>query len=130
MNKFTNRLLALGLALSIVAGAGGISVFAESGKVTGTLNGYRTTGTYSIDRYGAKAGTSYASNGSAIISSNFYYVNLITLQGRSTTKSARNKKSASVSFKAPKNCYSIQIRNTHTVIASGKIWEKSYLATY
>lgn len=130
MNKFTKRLLALGLALSIVVGIGSVSVFADSGKVTGTLNGNRTVGTYSIERYGAKAGTSYAGNGSAIISSNYGYANLVTLNYRSMSKSARNNKSASVNFKAPQYCISIQMRNTHTVIASGKIWEKSYLATY
>ena len=29
MNKFTKRLIALGLALSIIVGVGGVSVFAD-----------------------------------------------------------------------------------------------------
>ena len=130
MNKITKRLLALGLALSISVGAGGVSSFAGSNKYTGTLNGYKTLATYSIDKYGAKASTAYGGNGSAEVISNYSYVNMITLYSRSVTKRARNKKSATVNFSAPNQCYSIQMYNTHSVVSSGKSWEKTYLATY
>ena len=120
MNKFTKRLLALGLALSIVAGAGGVSVLANTAQ--GFINGYKIYCYSDITPNTAHSKTMVCANGGmARITSNYIYLNKNTLQKTKVTKQNRDIQSTEVYFTAPQNCSSVKVYSSHKVEFSS-VW--------
>ena len=130
MNKFTKRLLALGLALSIVVGAGGVSVFAKtgSGPAQGFLNGHRI---YCFSDIGTQTGraktTVFYNGGMTRVSSDYTYINNKTLRQTTINKQNRGIQSTEVGFLAPGGCRSVMIRSKHTVEFSSKWTGTTYV---
>ena len=121
MNKFTKRLLALGLVLSIVTGIGSVSVFAKP-YTSGQIHGYVARGYSNISQYSANATTTYEKSGLLSVNSTYYYVNVKTLAANHVSKDRLATKSPTVTFSAPKNCRSIKISSSHRVEAYYSIW--------
>ena len=121
MNKFTKSILALGLALSILIGVSGTSVFAASHYVT-MINGYYATAVSNISSTNAAANTTFATKGRVSVESTYTYVNTQTLNAIKITKSSNTLGSSTVSFVAPSNCRSVSIYSKHRVDHYGKSW--------
>ena len=124
MNKITKNILALGLALSIIVGVGGVSVFAAAKKnqKKSLVDGYYATAVSTISDTKASASTSYASSGAASVNSKYIYVKITTLEGGSMHRSTGNYGSATVNFTAPKNCRSVAVSSSHEVDTSKSVW--------
>ena len=130
MNKFTKRLLALGLALSISVGAGGVSVFAKtgSGPAQGFLNGHRIYCFSDIGPNSARAKTIvYYNGGMTRVSSDYTYINNKTLRQTTINKQNRGIQSTEVGVLAPGGCRSVMIRSKHTVEFSSKWTGTTYV---
>ena len=124
MNKFTKSILALGLALSIIVGVGGVSVFAamKEDVKRGWINGYNASAVSTITETKASARTSYVGSGATTVYSQYTYVKLSTLENSKITRSYGNYGPSSVNFIAPKNCRSIAVVSSHEVHAGGSTW--------
>ena len=81
MNKVGKRFLSACLALSVICGIGGISVFAAS-SASGSINGYDTSGVSSISYTGASAYTSFETNGDVSVRATYTYINYNTIHIR------------------------------------------------
>ena len=118
MNKLTKKLLALGLALSIVVGVGSVSVFASSssGPAQGFCDVHRIYCFSELGQKTARAKTTVFYNGGMTrISSDYTYMNNSTLKKTTVTKENRAIQTTGVSFTAPGNSRSVRIASTHKV---------------
>ena len=124
MNKFTKSILALGLALSIIVGVGGTSVFAASRKCEthAFINDCYITAVSNLSETSAGANTSASIRANVSVTSTYIYMNVSDLSTHSITKRSTNSKSATVTFSSTKNCRSISIRSTHTAQAYSQYW--------
>ena len=119
--KKRKRIVALGLAISIVLGIGSVAVFAAS-SATGSINGYTTKGVSSIGQKSASAYTSYGTSGQVSVNSKYSYVNTDTLSTGIKSQNNGHYNYAQVNFTAPTNCHSVKIESSHTVSASNQTW--------
>ena len=129
MNTFTKSILALGLALSILVGVGGTSVFA-SGRATGSINGYSATGVSSISYSSANAYTTFTGAGKKSVASTYVYVNNKTLAAGRMTKDCSTWHDAQVRFSAPSGCKSVIINSKHIVEVNYQRWSATTSRTY
>ncbi len=129
MNKVGKRFLSACLALSVICGIGGISVFAAS-SASGSINGYDTSGVSSIWYTGASAYTSFETNGDVSVRSTYTYINYNTLDEDDTYQSEGHYNYADVGFVAPSNCRSKKINSYHRVSAFSQTWTANTSATY
>lgn len=121
MNKFTKGILSLGIALSILAGATGVTAFAANYQ-SATVAGYGVVCKSDIKYSTATAYTTYGNYASVSVESTYRYCNTSTgVSGRKSNGTGSNK-SASLSFKAPSNNKSVSISSTHKVSAGGQYW--------
>ena len=132
MNKFTKSILALGLALSILIGVSGTSVFAASRSDYrfGNISNKQVTCVSNINYSTASATTSFQASGKLDVASTYAYVNTNTLIARKTSKSRIASKNPTVSFCAPVNCKSVWIQSTHTVEAYNQVWKGTTYCVY
>ena len=130
MNKFTKRLLALGIALSIVVGVGSVSVFAKTSRASAMVNGATAIGESSISYSTASASTTYYSAGSMSVNSTYTCVNVNTLYVRNINKNSTAYVPVSVNFKAPAKYKSVAIKSNHRVSFQINNWSASTRAEY
>ena len=124
MNKFTKGILSLGIALSILAGATGVTAFAASktDKKSGSIGSNYTSGSSTIDDRTASAYTSFGNNGTVSVNSTYDYVRLSDVKGFTSTRSNGHYHSTSVSFSVGENYRSVKIKSDHYVAGSGQTW--------
>ena len=128
MNKFTKSVLALGLALSILAGVGGVSVFAKSFE-KGQVNGVNCRGGSSIAATSASAYTSYDTNGTVTVSSTYKYVRISDLKGTTEKRTNGHYNYTSNNFSVSNSHRSVYISSNHKVSISGQSWSATTSAT-
>ena len=124
MNKFTKGILSLGITLSILAGATGVTAFAaqKTDKKEGEINHYYTVGSSSIEDLYASAYTSYGNNGSVYLSSTLDYIDLNLLKTYSETKTRGHYRSASLDYRLHSHCRTIRITSQHDVYGFDQHW--------
>ena len=129
MNKFTKSILALGLALSILVGVGGTSVFAGS-RLNLTIDGHPAIAESRVSQKKAWASTSYEHGGRVNVQSSYTYLDTKTMKAYNSSASRTSIKSATVNFNAPEGCQSVGINSCHRIEALNKTWTVTTSSKY
>ena len=129
MNKITKSILALGLALSILVGVGGTSVFAGSRNVL-KIKDYYAIAESRISEKSAWAKTSFESGGKVTVNSLYIYLNTKNLNSYTTRANRSGIESVSLRFNAPANCRSVRIVTNHRVEVYGTTWNSTTNISY
>ena len=125
MNKFTKAILSAGLALSILAGAGGVTAFAarKTDRKEGEINHFYTVGSSSIEDLYASAYTSFGNNGDSVtLTTTLDYVDLIVMKPYTETKISGHYRSTSLDYRLHSHCRTLRLRSHHEVRAFGQFW--------
>lgn len=122
MKKFGKRILALGVALSIICSIGCASFAASSIKPT--VNGIKgsASSTMAKDGESASASTTYNASGAVSVKSTYTSLHISSRKPRTLTRTKGNYGTASVNFTKPTNYVSQRISSEHSISVSNQRW--------
>lgn len=122
MKKFGKRILALGVALSIICSIGCASFAASSIKPT--VNGIKGSASSTMAKSGesASASTTYNASGAVSVKSTYTSVHIATRKVKTQNKTKGNYGSVSVSFTKPLNHVSKRISSEHSISVGNQKW--------
>ena len=123
-----NRFKVMMLTVVLLVMSSSTDVFAANTEV-GVVAGVTATANSNINSTFAQSSTS-ASGISTYVSATYSYIDVNTLQTGTSSSSRGYYSNSSVSFNAPTNCRSVNIKGSHEAVSGNQKWSAKTDAVY